>query len=380
MSLRVAILGHVPPDLRQHVADLVDSMDFTLIGPVTEPAAALVALSSPPVEIAIVATMTSDGLGFPFIRALPQSERPPSLIFIGDRDEDAVAAFELQATDFVSWPCPLRRITEALARARQEILRLALLRTATDLQRLIGEVRGSFCSGADVDGSLADSLRAAGAGTPLQGSIAPLARVPWNGAGGKDGEHAGLAITRGSVVTSEANAGPRDPAANAPGMVGANGQSRTLHSGNATLVPARRRSAYSRSQDARLGPDGRAVVLDLSHEDGSQREGRSEQPLRMLVREGRRTRFITLADVDWFEADGNYIRLRAGEHVYRTRGTISAIEKALDPRQFVRIHRRMVINMDRVRELSPLPGGDGLLTLGDGTTVRLSRTYRSRVR
>jgi two-component system LytT family response regulator len=39
-----------------------------------------------------------------------------------------------------------------------------------------------------------------------------------------------------------------------------------------------------------------------------------------------------------------------------------------------------VVNMDRVRELSPLPGGDGLLTLGGGATLRLSRTYRTRVR
>jgi two-component system LytT family response regulator len=72
--------------------------------------------------------------------------------------------------------------------------------------------------------------------------------------------------------------------------------------------------------------------------------------------------------------------VHAGAVTFRTRGTISAIESALDPRQFVRIHRRIVVNMDRVREMSPLPGGDGLLVLGNGSTLRLSRTYRSRVR
>ena len=91
-------------------------------------------------------------------------------------------------------------------------------------------------------------------------------------------------------------------------------------------------------------------------------------------------RFVPLVDVDWFEADGNYILVHAAGEKYRTRGTITAIESALDPRQFVRIHRRIVVNMDRVREMSPLPGGDGLLMLGDGSTLRLSRTYRSRVR
>ena len=128
--------------------------------------------------------------------------------------------------------------------------------------------------------------------------------------------------------------------------------------------------------------DADEPVLDLTQDDGGRASsGHGDaRPLRVLVREGRRTRFVPLATVDWFEADGNYILVHAAGEKYRTRGTITAIESALDPRQFVRIHRRMVVNMDRVREMSPLPGGDGLLMLGNGSTLRLSRTYRSRVR
>ncbi len=118
-------------------------------------------------------------------------------------------------------------------------------------------------------------------------------------------------------------------------------------------------------------------VLDLAADGEGAAAG---HPLRVLVRDGRRTRFVPLAEVDWFEADGNYIVIHTGGEALRTRGTIVAVEQALDPRQFVRIHRRRVVNMDRVRELVPLPGGDGLLTLGDGTTLRLSRTFRARVR
>jgi two-component system LytT family response regulator len=119
-------------------------------------------------------------------------------------------------------------------------------------------------------------------------------------------------------------------------------------------------------------------VLDLAAE--GQAVAGAGHPLRVLVRDGRRTRFVPLAEVDWFEADGNYLVIHVGGGTFRTRGTIVAVEQALDPRQFVRIHRRRVVNMDRVRELVPLPGGDGLLTLGDGTTLRLSRTFRARVR
>lgn len=141
--------------------------------------------------------------------------------------------------------------------------------------------------------------------------------------------------------------------------------------GGGTLVATAPRRA-----DAALGER----VLDLAAEGGEAVVAAEGRPLRVLVREGRRTRFVPLAEVDWFEADGNYIVLHAGDERFRTRGTIVAIEQALDPRQFVRIHRRRVVNMDRVRELQPLPGGDGLLTLRNGHTLRLSRTFRARVR
>jgi two-component system LytT family response regulator len=122
------------------------------------------------------------------------------------------------------------------------------------------------------------------------------------------------------------------------------------------------------------------MVLDLSATSERREPVTEQRPLRVMVREGRRTRFVPLTDIDWFEADGNYIVVHAGNDRFRTRGTITAIEQALDPRQFVRIHRRMVVNMDRVREMSPLPGGDGLLLLSNGQHLRLSRTFRNRVR
>jgi two-component system LytT family response regulator len=74
---------------------------------------------------------------------------------------------------------------------------------------------------------------------------------------------------------------------------------------------------------------GDEAVLDLTQEDGGLSTS-AARPLRVLVREGRRTRFVPLADVDWFEADGNYIRVHTAGERFRTRGTITAIEAALD--------------------------------------------------
>ena len=328
-------------------------MDLTLIGPVTDLTAAQTALSSPVPDIAVVSTAMSDGSGFSFIRNLSSAQRPVSVIFVGSKDEDAVAAFELQATDFVLWPASASRVTDALTRARQQVLQLALLRTADELQRLLGEATaaGGVDLGAVFNGRLAAASLAG----------APLAA---NGNGHANGSANG----------------------HANGHANGLGQRRRRTLGGAstgTLIATAPWRATPRPLDNRLNRmrDGTEdAVLDLSLEDGGRSAAGEGRPLRVLVREGRRTRFVPLADVDWFEADGNYIRVHAGGEHYRTRGTITAIEAALDPRQFVRIHRRIVVNMDRVREMSPLPGGDGLLMLGDGSTLRLSRTYRSRVR
>jgi len=326
MSLRVAVLGQLPGTLLAQLADLAASMDLVVLGQSPDSHAAAAALSHPVPDIAVVATTLSDGSGFDFVRGLAAGQRPVGLVFVGARDEDAVKAFELQVTDFVLWPAAEGRLRDALTRAKQQVLQLSLLRTADELQRLLSEAGGA--GGID---------------------LASLFRTRVDGAAG----------------TGDATRRRR----------GANGAS------TGTLIASSPWRAGARGSDGRLkgGRDTEDGVLDLSQEDGG-RAGSDGRPLRVLVREGRRTRFVPLVDVDWFEADGNYIRVHTGGEKYRTRGTITAIEAALDPRQFVRIHRRVVVNMDRVREMSPLPGGDGLLVLGDGSTLRLSRTYRSRVR
>jgi len=341
MPLRVVVLGQVPPALEQQLGELAGSMDLTLIGPVSDLAAAQTALSSPVPDIAVVSTAMSDGSGFSFIRGLPTGQRPVSVIFVGSKEEDAVAAFELQATDFVLWPAPAARVNEALTRARQQVLQLALLRTADELQRLLGEATAA--GGVDLGAVFNGRLAAAS----LAGASLSNGHAEGNGNGQRRRRTLGGASTGTLIATSPWRAAPRP--------------------------------LDGRINRVREGASEEAV-LDLSLEDGGRSAAGEGRPLRVLVREGRRTRFVPLADVDWFEADGNYIRVHAGGERYRTRGTITAIEAALDPRQFVRIHRRIVVNMDRVREMSPLPGGDGLLMLGNGSTLRLSRTYRSRVR
>lgn len=85
---------------------------------------------------------------------------------------------------------------------------------------------------------------------------------------------------------------------------------------------------------------------------------------------------LNLSDVDWIETQGNYLALHCGPDTHLLRMGLTALEAKLDPRRFVRIHRRIVVAIDRVRDVAALGAGDANLRLSDGTELRLSRTYR----
>ena len=97
---------------------------------------------------------------------------------------------------------------------------------------------------------------------------------------------------------------------------------------------------------------------------------------RVAVKSDGATRILQIADVDWFETDGNYVRVHAGKSTYLIRSTANRLQEELDPARFARIHRRFLVNVDRVVGLEPWFGGDAVVLLRDGTKLRLSRNYR----
>jgi two-component system LytT family response regulator len=81
-------------------------------------------------------------------------------------------------------------------------------------------------------------------------------------------------------------------------------------------------------------------------------------------------------DVDYFVAEGNYIRLHVGTQSYLVRMTLGSLEQHLDSTQFVRIHRSTIVNLDRVTEIQPWSAGDYVAVLHDQRTLKVSRHYR----
>lgn len=100
---------------------------------------------------------------------------------------------------------------------------------------------------------------------------------------------------------------------------------------------------------------------------------------RLSVRKGRARLTLRAADIDWIEAESNYVRLHLGEESYLARSSLTALEGKLDPERFVRVHRGAIVNVERITRLEPCGHGDQLLTLSNGRQLTLSRRFRRRL-
>jgi len=105
-------------------------------------------------------------------------------------------------------------------------------------------------------------------------------------------------------------------------------------------------------------------------------ERRAVRPNRLMIKSGGRIHFVRMADIDWCEAQGNYVRVHVGQQEHLVRDTMSHLESELDPQQFVRIHRSTIVNVDRIQEMQSSFNGEYVVLLRTGTRLTLSRGYR----
>jgi two-component system LytT family response regulator len=101
---------------------------------------------------------------------------------------------------------------------------------------------------------------------------------------------------------------------------------------------------------------------------------------RLPIKANGRIVVIRLADIDWIEADRDYVSVHVGGgKTWLMRETIAAVELRLAFSGFVRIHRSAIVNAERVKELRPRDKGEYTVVLNDGTELKLSRNYRAAV-
>jgi len=113
--------------------------------------------------------------------------------------------------------------------------------------------------------------------------------------------------------------------------------------------------------------------------DGTAPSNSGRRASHVIGRSRDRLLFVKLADVDWIEAAGNFVRVHARGDSLILRASMAKVQQRLDPSAFVRIHRSAIVNIDRIKELIPWSHGEYVITLQDGTRLHASRIYSHRL-
>jgi len=103
-------------------------------------------------------------------------------------------------------------------------------------------------------------------------------------------------------------------------------------------------------------------------------EDLGRRPKRLLVPVGMGLVPIAVADIDWIKAERDYSRLYVKGKTYLLSRSLTELEARLDSEQFARIHRSAMVNVNRIREVTPQGSRRFRITLQDGTVLMLSRT------
>lgn len=128
------------------------------------------------------------------------------------------------------------------------------------------------------------------------------------------------------------------------------------------------RTLASMADDRRAG----SAASELTLGDG-RRLDRHSPPRRIGVRTGSKTVVVDVDSIDWVEASGDYARIHAGKARHLVLQRMHALEGALESGSFVRIHRSIIVNVARIRELHREADGSGSIVLGDGVRLRVAR-------
>jgi two-component system LytT family response regulator len=106
----------------------------------------------------------------------------------------------------------------------------------------------------------------------------------------------------------------------------------------------------------------------------------AKSPTRLAIKSAGRVQFVRTDEIDWIEAESYYARLHANGKSHLLRETLGNLETQLDPSRFARIHRSTIVNIERIKELQPQSHGEYTVILHNGYQLRLSRSYRDKLR
>lgn len=136
--------------------------------------------------------------------------------------------------------------------------------------------------------------------------------------------------------------------------------------------PARFKEAVQRAREQLTrrdtGPATRGLLALLAE--------RNNQLSRLAVKTDDKITFVNVSDVDSIESAGNYVVLHVGKENHILRDTLSNLETRLPAKQFYRVSRSAIVNLERIKELQPMFRGESVIVLKNGRTIPTTRTAR----
>jgi two-component system LytT family response regulator len=106
----------------------------------------------------------------------------------------------------------------------------------------------------------------------------------------------------------------------------------------------------------------------------------AREPSRLAIRDGGRTTWVDQQDIEWIDAAGDYMCVHSDGVTHIMRTTMKELESELDEKILQRIHRSTIVNVKQVREMESHINGEYFLTLETGHRVKLSRTYKHKLK
>ena len=101
---------------------------------------------------------------------------------------------------------------------------------------------------------------------------------------------------------------------------------------------------------------------------------------RLAIKDGSSTTFVPVRDIDWIDAAGDYMCVHVKNETHIMRTTMRELETSLNPLMFQRVHRSTIVNLERVMKVSSHINGEYYLTLSCGSSLKMSRSYKDKVK
>lgn len=108
--------------------------------------------------------------------------------------------------------------------------------------------------------------------------------------------------------------------------------------------------------------------------------GIKSYPEKLAIKDGGETTLVETKDIDWVDAAGDYMCIHENDHTHVMRITMKDLEAKLDPAKFQRVHRSTIVNLERVKKVCSHMNGEFYLQLHNDASVKMSRSYKDKVK